>query len=111
MVHKLFSRITLYSLGVEHCGLFHGSCPFLHHLSDLFDHFWWNRLAFAHQPQDNLPLLEDDSAARQQVFWKSIVLIENINLEEKNIKQQLTWQINLTKYREELLLLYLYTFW
>lgn len=71
---------AFYSLAVEYVGLFHGPCALLHHLSDLFDHFGRNGLTFRHEPQDNLPLFEDDSAAQQQVLGQSIVLMEDINL-------------------------------
>lgn len=56
---------VFYSLAVEYVGLFHAPCALLHHLSDLFDHFWRNGLTFGHEPQDNLPLFEDNSAAQQ----------------------------------------------
>lgn len=72
-----------YSLAVEYAGLFHRPRAPLHHLSDLFDHFRGNGLTFRHEPQDNLPLFENDSAAQQQVLRQSVILMENIDLKTK----------------------------
>lgn len=80
---KVFS-FAFYLLVIEYRGLMHGGCSVLHHLCDLLDHSFRDALTLGHETEDNLPLFEDDLAAQQQFFWKSVAFMEHIALKTKN---------------------------